>query len=288
VAKIKEKTWREQTVQNVGMGNVRTAYFKDTDPNYILISNTCPSPLYISTSPRVSDSEADMIVPAFGRQLFSQAHGIEELFLLCYDSDAHSVRLKSWEGEFDPASIPQTTDTSNSNPNQKLGNVTVTNFPSEQDVNVLNDIRISNFPATQDVNLSTSGIVLPVDIQGLNVGTGEVLPVSVTDNAIVTQYEVGSIVDPTQNKLFNHDVKGKSFAVAVRWGTNTDFVLERAYVVPDTDNTLLLPYEDIITATAIDTGGYREDCLSKRARFRITNNGLTSATITSITIVDFL
>lgn len=160
MAKINDKSWREQTVENVGMGNIKTVYFDDTKPNYILLSNPGPLPLYVSTNPNVSNVDADMVIPAYGRQLFAQAFGVKELFFVCYDGEIHNVRLKSWEGEFDPVSINQTMQTVPQAEDLNLGNVIVTNFPSNVEINndlgnpvpVSGNVGINNFPATQPVS----------------------------------------------------------------------------------------------------------------------------------------
>lgn len=149
MGKINEKSWREQTIDNVGAGDRKVIYFDDTKPNYVLLSNPCHSPLYVSSSPAVSDQEADIIVPVNGVQLYSQAHGLKEMYIICYDNDLHKVRVKSWEGEFDPATINQTQKTVPQYEDQSLGNVTVTNFPNIQDIQ--GDVAISNFPAVQQI-----------------------------------------------------------------------------------------------------------------------------------------
>lgn len=166
MAKMDNKSWREQTVEGVGVGVVKTIYFDDTKPNYILLTNPCHSPLYVSTSPAVSDKVADIIIPVNGRQLFSQMNGIKELHVVCYDGDIHAVRVKSWEGEFDPVTLNQTQETVASDPNQNLGNVTVVNFPTTQKVNLTNpttSVGVNNFPAVQKVNVEN-----PVTTMGVN------------------------------------------------------------------------------------------------------------------------
>jgi hypothetical protein len=149
MAKINDKTWREQTIEGVGQGTVINVYFDDTNPNYILLSNPCESPLFVSTSPRVANDNADMIIPVNGRQLFSQAHGVKELFIRCYDATLHKVIVKSWEGEFDPATINQTQQTVSQYEQQTLGFVTVNNFPNIQQVQ--GTVGVNNFPAIQEV-----------------------------------------------------------------------------------------------------------------------------------------
>jgi hypothetical protein len=149
MAKINDKTWREQTIEDVGQGNVLTIYFDDTNPNYVLLANPCESPLFVSTSPRVANDNADMVIPPNGRQLFSQAHGVKELYIRCYDAILHKVPVKSWEGEFDPVTINQTQQTVPQSDQQTLGYVTVNNFPATQQV--AGSVGINNFPATQQV-----------------------------------------------------------------------------------------------------------------------------------------
>jgi hypothetical protein len=133
---MNDKSWREQTIPNIGQGNIVRIYFSDTNPNYILFSNPSDSPIYMSTSPQVSSMEADMVIPPTGRVVFSQAFGVKEIYVLCLDSDEHKLRVKSWEGEFDPSIINQTQQTIPSSGSQKLGTVTVDNFPSTQDVDI--------------------------------------------------------------------------------------------------------------------------------------------------------
>lgn len=150
MSKINDKSWREQTIEDVGSGVRKVVYFNDTKPNYILLSNPCHSPLYVSTSPAVSDVDADMIVPVNGVQMYSQAHGIKELYLICYDPDLHKVRVKSWEGDFDPATINQTQKTVPQNENESLGTVTVTNFPNVQPVS--GTVNVGNAQPIQTIN----------------------------------------------------------------------------------------------------------------------------------------
>jgi hypothetical protein len=173
MATINEKTWREQTVENVGQSHIINVPFYDTKPNYILLTNPCPSPLYISTSPSISSTEADMIIPPNGRQLFSQAFGTKELFILCYDAEVHKVRVKSWEGEFDPNTISTTKETVPQSPDLTLGNVVVTNLPTSTEISndagnpvpVSGTVGINNLPATQQIagEVSVSNIVETVN-----------------------------------------------------------------------------------------------------------------------------
>lgn len=146
-SKHDEKSWRVQTIEPVGHSEIMEANFPDTNPNYVLITNTCPSPLYVSTSPSVSTTKADLIIPPWGMQLFVDMHPIKTLYLLCLDDTAHSVTLKSWEGEFDPSAISQAMKISPVSEATSLGTVTVENFPAPpSNQTVSGTVAISSMP----------------------------------------------------------------------------------------------------------------------------------------------
>lgn len=154
-----EKSWREYIVDNVGLGISRHVDFDDTNPNYAIISNPCDSPLYVSTSPKVSDKVADLVIPPKGRQIYAQMHGMRELHFMCYDGVSHSVTVKSWEGEFSPSAIPQSQQFSVVDEKQSLGTVEVSNLPNVQTVAVNNipdvqTVSVNNMPAKQSVSVA--------------------------------------------------------------------------------------------------------------------------------------
>ncbi|WP_025907156.1 hypothetical protein [Priestia flexa] len=173
-----EKTWIEQTVEPLGgHSEIMEVTFKNTKPNYVLITNTCSSPLYVSTSPNVSSTKADIIIPPWGMQLFVQMHGLDILYLKCYDENQHSVTLKSWEGEFDPAAISQSQKISPINETTSLGTVTVDNFPKS--------FAVTNLPTVQRVQVEN-----PTSF-----------PSSVGVNNFPTSFNVGNF--PTQFGINN-------------------------------------------------------------------------------------
>jgi len=172
-----ERTWRVQTIEPIGHSDVMEAEFLDTNPTYVLITNTCPSPLYVSTSPSVSSTKADLIIPPWGMQLFVDMRPIKRLYLLCHDEMSHSVTLKSWEGEFDPSAISQAQKVAPISETNSLGTVTVENFP--------NDFSVNNLP----------------DIQRVQVENPTSFPSSVGVNNFPTSFNVGNF--PTQFGINN-------------------------------------------------------------------------------------
>lgn len=157
MAKMNEKSHRE-TIVNVGDSVTTLVEFADnTQPNYFQLSNPCPQPLFVSTNPQVSNTRADLIVPAYGTKLLVLMHGVRQIYLKCYDQDNHDVTIKSWEGEFDPNVIAQSQDITVSDPQNDLGIVTVGNMPENQDVTVTNtnlNVTVSNMPVEQDVEVT--------------------------------------------------------------------------------------------------------------------------------------
>jgi len=135
-----------------------------------------------------------------------------------------------------------------------------------------------------DIHVTGSNTVLPVDVEGIKVADGEKMPI---ERAPYSEYKQGDSVPAGVGTLFNHTVQGNKIGIGVRWETATDFTVEVGYIVPGTDNSIMIPYEEVLNVTGSDNGGVVIDAKNKFARIRISNNGTADATITTCTLVDF-
>lgn len=101
----KKSTWREDRYE-IQPNDATAIYFRDTKPNHIYVANNGPLPLYMSAA-SVSPTTFDMIIPPFGQRLFSKEMGVDRFSLYSENKEVVTITVNSWEGEFDPASLPQ-------------------------------------------------------------------------------------------------------------------------------------------------------------------------------------
>lgn len=154
------KTWREQSVEPVGIGALMECAFDDTNPNYALITNPCPSPLYVGLSSQTSAGNAALVVPPFGQKILARPLPLNRIYIRCYDPETHAVNVASWEDEFSPNVISQTVESVKpiSDTGDDADNVVVTNFPTSFGINNLPSIQRvqvenpTSFPSSVDVN----------------------------------------------------------------------------------------------------------------------------------------
>ncbi|AYP68822.1 hypothetical protein BpsM61_00048 [Bacillus phage vB_BpsM-61] len=126
-------------------------------------------------------------------------------------------------------------------------------------------------------------ITQPVDIQGINLGPGERMPI---ERAPYNEYGVGQSVSSGGSTFFNHTVTGSKLGLGIRWEGSTSFEIAVGYIVPGTSNVIMIPYEVALTVDSDDNGGVVIDVKNKFARIRIRNTGGSSATIRTLTVVD--
>jgi hypothetical protein len=106
------QTWREQNV-NLTLNGVTTIYFTDTRPNHIVINNNTNNPFFVGTSPLVSPSFHELLVPAGATKIFATPHGLSQLYLYYAGSEPAKTLIKSFEAPFTPQSISQSQDVIN-------------------------------------------------------------------------------------------------------------------------------------------------------------------------------
>lgn len=141
-------TWREQRVKLKPVTS-ETIYFNDTNPNHILLSNPVASPLYVGVNGNVNPSSYDMVIPPYGTRLYARMNGTNRVYVFSDSIESVDVQITSWEGEFDPASIAQSTEMVGAGADGLLGIVEVNNIlsPLPTGTNVLGGVFISQFAA---------------------------------------------------------------------------------------------------------------------------------------------
>lgn len=139
-------TWREQR-HTLQPASSETIYFADTNPNHLLISNTAPAPLYVGVNGNVNPSSYDMVIPAYGTRLYARMMGSNRVYVFSDSVESVGVQITSWEGEFDPASIAQSTEMIGAGANGLLGIVEVNNLlaPLPTGTNVIGGVFIADF-----------------------------------------------------------------------------------------------------------------------------------------------
>lgn len=107
--KWKPASWREQRA-NVGAGLIQEVTFNDTMPNHVIFSNNGADILYMSVSAGVGTAIYDIIIPAYGVKLFSRLNGFKYCFLFNPSLAAIDCFIQSFEGDFNPAAVSQTSE----------------------------------------------------------------------------------------------------------------------------------------------------------------------------------
>lgn len=142
----KAETWREQRV-TIKPSTSEIVYFYDTKPNHILISNNAPVPVFVGIGTIASATTYDMIVPGYGTRMFPRITGVEQIYLYTESNEDVTLQITSWEGDFNPASIPQSQEVVSGSVDGVLGIVNVNNFmnPLPSGNNHIGQISIANF-----------------------------------------------------------------------------------------------------------------------------------------------
>jgi hypothetical protein len=126
VLKVQE-SWREQDI--VLNDNAPTeVYFKDTEPNHIVIANPTTNPMYISESANVSPSFHEMSIPSGGFKMFAKPKGMKRINIWHADAGEDKIHIVSFNDDFNPQSISQTQETVNTQ--QITGSVDIATMPA--------------------------------------------------------------------------------------------------------------------------------------------------------------
>lgn len=118
-----KSTWREQRL-TVPAGQVQTVYFDDTKPNHAYVANNGAIQMYFSLS-SVSESTFDMILPPFGTRLYAREMGFQQFQVYNPGTDDIQIMVTSFEGKFDPATLPQTQEIVSNSASGLLGTMNV-------------------------------------------------------------------------------------------------------------------------------------------------------------------
>ena len=142
-------TWREQR-SRLKPKTSETVYFNETKPNHILISNPVPYPLYVGVSGTVDPSTYDLVIPPYGTRLYARMMYTTRLYLYSDSIEPVDIQLTSWEDEFNPASIAQSTEMVGAGANGLLGIVEVNNILGSipTGTNVIGGVFVSEFGAS--------------------------------------------------------------------------------------------------------------------------------------------
>lgn len=141
-------TWREQRIPLKPVTS-ETIYFNDTNPNHILISNPVASPLYVGVNGNVNPTSYDMVIPPYGTRLYARMNGTNRLYVYSDSIETVQAQITSWEDEFNPASIAQSTEMVGAGADGLLGIVEVNNIlsPLPTGTNVIGGVFVSQFAA---------------------------------------------------------------------------------------------------------------------------------------------
>jgi hypothetical protein len=172
-------TWREQRV-TIEPHTAETIYFRDTYPNHILLNNSSPSPVFFGASIIPNPSNYDMVIPGYGTRLFPRMTGTDRIYLYTDGKDGATIQISSWEGEFNPASIPQSQEMVGAGADGLMGIVDVNGFmsplpaggnylgqvgidsfnnPLPQGDNVIGHVLVDNFDVLKDYSSQLESII---------------------------------------------------------------------------------------------------------------------------------
>jgi hypothetical protein len=105
-----QESWREQDI--ILNDNAPTeVYFRETEPNHIVIANPTTNPMYIAESANVSPTFHEMSIPEGGFKMFAKPKNMKRIYIWHADAGEDKVHIVSFTGEFNPQSIAQTQET---------------------------------------------------------------------------------------------------------------------------------------------------------------------------------
>lgn len=156
------KTWREQR-KTLLPDMPETVYFDDTKPNYIMVNNNGATPLYMGISSIASPSTYDVMIPGYGSKLHPRMSGTDRIYLYSAAKEPVSIQITSWEGEFNPASVPQSQEVVAGGADGLLGIVDIGNFlvPLPAGNNLIGSVMLDKFTSplpTGDNKIGQVGI----------------------------------------------------------------------------------------------------------------------------------
>lgn len=198
----KKSNWREQSLSLYE--SFLAVSFKDTEPNYIYITNNGDTNLYIKSTANVSETAYNLIVPPQGRKLFARPNPFNEVYV--YGTVGTPFVVESFASAFDPANLDQTTETMTLG--QFNGEVAVTSLPSlPAGGNKLGSVSIdggvvlngSNLPDSSALPMRTAAIN-DFKYGGLIVGSSATLA-AVGTSAFPNRKQL-TIYPPEQGRIF--------------------------------------------------------------------------------------
>jgi hypothetical protein len=157
VLKVQE-SWREQDI--VLNDNAPTeVYFKDTEPNHIVIANPTTNPMYISESANVSPSLHEMSIPSGGFKMFAKPKGMKRINIWHADAGEDKIHIVSFNGDFNPQSISQTQETVNTQ--QITGSVDIATMPAiPAGANNIGKVDVNSLPSLPAGNNSIGQVAV--------------------------------------------------------------------------------------------------------------------------------
>lgn len=139
-------TFREQRAILPAKG-ATDVYFNDTRPNYIAISNPAASSLYMGLNGNTSPNNYDITIPPYATKQWIKPAGTSMITIYNNSDEDIGVTLQSWEGEFDPSAMSQSTEIVGGSTDGLLGIVTIAQMLSglPEGTNLLGRILIEDF-----------------------------------------------------------------------------------------------------------------------------------------------
>jgi hypothetical protein len=133
-------SWREQDI--ILNDNTPTEiYFRDSEPNHIVITNTTEKPMYISESSNVNPSFHEMSIPAGGTKMFAKPKVMNRFYIWHADAGEDKIHIVSFSDEFNPQSVAQTQEIVNTQ--QITGTMDIVTMPEVKTTNPLDNYGLS-------------------------------------------------------------------------------------------------------------------------------------------------
>ena len=244
-----QSSWREQDVV-LNQNAPTELYFRDTEPNHIVITNSTTNTIYVAESANVSQNFHEMQIPNGGTKMFAKAKGMKRIYVWHASATADTIHVVSFYDSFNPQSIAQTQETVNTQTvtgtvdvatmpaipagSNNIGKVDVNSLPAlPAGTNSIGQVAVNSLPALPagtnnigkvDVNSLPNMEGIGYSYQQVNgvVGDNVVKPSSGKVAAVVGVGSINLILKDGTNQVWNTIPGGtdKFFPIPIQCGTN--------------------------------------------------------------------
>jgi hypothetical protein len=140
-----QASWREQDIV-LNDNSPTEVYFRETEPNHIVIANPTTNPMYIGESANVSPSFHEMSIPSGGFKMYAKPKGMKRIYIWHADAGEDKVHIVSFTDDFNPQSIAQTQETVTTQ--QMTGTMDISSLPpTPEGNNHIGEVAVNELPS---------------------------------------------------------------------------------------------------------------------------------------------